>query len=457
MDIQELMALTPSNLISEIRTAKKTVDHRENLEQYEPGGHEIHDPTKRKPKKIETGQGTEIRDVSRLSMPFQKIIVDRAAAFLVGEGITIQSQPDGDVQEMMIQMLERTWHNNKLDYKTRQMARIWMSETEVAELWWFDEKGEVWEGIDLPTGGDVRLRMQVLAHSLGDSLYPYFDEYGDMVAFGHGYRVNKTDHFDIYTANKVMRYIYKSGWQQEEDRVNKLGKIPVVYYKKDQPEWADVQPLIDRYETMISNFADANDYFASPMVKIKGKVEGFAGKGEQGKLITMDENADASYLTWDQAPEAIRLEKETLQELIFSMTQTPDISFKQMKGLGNLSGVALKMMFLDAKLKTLKHQEEFGEGLQRRLNIIKKGMSLVSTTVEGAINMVVEPGFCFYLPDNEKELIDTLLSATGNRAVMSRKNAVAQNPLVSDAEKEMEDIQDEDAEQFGNIFPEEGV
>jgi len=454
MDIQELMSLSPSNLISEIRTSKKTVDHRENLEQYEPGDHRVHDPTKRRPKTIKTDRGTEIQDVSRLSLPFQKIIVDRAAAFLVGEGVTLGANPDGDTQEKMIAMLERTWHDNKLDYKTRHMARAWMSETEVAELWWFDEKPGTWDGVDLATGGEVRMRMQVLAHSLGDHIYPYFDEYGDMVAFGHGYRVNKKDHFDVYTAERILKYTYQAGWIQEEDRDNKLGKIPVVYYKKDQPEWADVQPLIERYETMISNFADANDYFASPMVKIKGEVKGFAEKGEQGKILAMEPDADASYLTWDQAPEAIRLEKETLQELIFSMTQTPDISFKQMQGIGQLSGVALKMMFLDAKLKTLKHQEQFGEGIQRRINILKKGMSLVSTVVEGAVNMVVEPQFHFYLPDNQKEFIDTLLAATGNRAVMSRKSAVALNPLVTDAEKEMEDINEDDAGQFGNIFDE---
>ena len=452
MDIRELLTRTANEIVSEIRTSKKTINHRVNLEQYEPAQHDIHDATKRRPKTITTDRGTEIRDVARLSLPFQKIIVDRAAAFLIGEGLDLQAQPDGDTQQRMMDMMWRTWHDNKLDYKTRQMARIWMSETEVAELWYFDEKPELWDGMNISPGGKQRMRMQVLAYSLGDHIYPYFDEYGDMMAFGRGYKVNKREYFDVYTAEEIIKYEYKDGWQEYERSVNLLGKIPVVYYTKEQPEWADVQPLIDRYEAMLSNFADANDYFASPMVKVRGQVKGFAEKGEQGKIITMEENADASYLTWDQAPTAIQLEKETLQELIYSMTQTPDISFKQMQGIGNLSGIALKMMFLDAKLKTFKHQEEFGEGIQRRVNLIKAGMALISTSVDGATSMHVEPKFNFYLPENETETINMLMAATGNRAVMSRKTAVGLNPLVLDEIKEMENINEDDAGQFGNLF-----
>jgi len=449
----EIEDKTPRQIISEVTSQKKPIDHRANLNEYYPDGHAIHDRSKRRDKVIKTDKGTELAPVARLPLSFQKLIVDRAAAFLAGDGIDIISSPDTDAERLIVEMIRRTWHDNKIDYKTRQMARIWMSEQEVAELWYFEDK-DVWG--DMGFQGP-RMRVQVLSHSLGDILYPYFDDYGDMIAFGREYVIDKVRYFEVYLQDLKITYRKDTDWTEVERKKNMLGKIPVIYYYRDNTEWGDVQNLIERYETMISNFADANDYFASPMVKVKGKVDGFAEKGEQGKLITMDENADASYLTWDQAPEAIRLEKDTLQELIMSMTQTPDISFKQMQGIGNLSGIALKMMFLDAKLKTLKHQEEFGEGVQRRINLIKKGMTLINTSVGNAVNLQVEPEFKFYLPSNDQEMINMLSTAAGNRAIMSRKTAVGMNPFVMDAEKEMEDIADEDAAQFGNIFPEEDV
>lgn len=444
---------TPREIIAEVTSQKKAINHKDNLKQYDPKGHAIHDHTKRQDKVINTEKGSQLAPVARLSLSFQKLIVDRAAAFLVGDGIGLTASPDTDAERLIMDMIYRTWHDNKINYQTRQMARIWMSEQEVAELWYFDDKN-IWS--DMGFEG-TRMRMQVLSHSLGDTLYPYFDEYGDMTAFGREFVSEEVRYFEVYLNDEIITYRKDTDWTEADRKENMLGKIPIVYYYRETTEWSDVQNLIERYETMISNFADANDYFASPMVKIKGKVDGFAEKGEQGKLITMGENADASYLTWDQAPEAIRLEKDTLQELIMAMTQTPDISFKQMQGIGNLSGIALKMMFLDAKLKTLKHQEEFGEGVQRRINLIRKGMTLVNTAVGVAANLQVEPEFRFYLPSNDQETINMLSTAAGNRAIMSRKTAVRVNPFVADPDQELEDIADEDAAQFGNIFPEEDV
>ena len=392
-------------------------------------------------------------DVARLSIPFQEIIVDRAAVFLVGEMIKIIAQPESEQEQLMVEMLKKTWFDNKLDYQTRELARKWMSETEVAELWYFRDKNDLWRGLNLGAGGKFSMRMQVLSHSNGDTLYPYFDQYGDMIAFGRGYRVNKVEHFDLYTDKVIRKYEKKLNWTYTEEK-NRLEKIPIIYYHREKPEWANVQHLIERFETMLSNFADSNDYFASPMVKIKGVVKGFAEKGEQGKLITLEKDADAEYLTWDQAPEAIRLEKDTLQELIYSQTQTPDISFAQMKGLGNITGIALKMMFLDADLKAKKHLENFGEGVQRRINLLKKGMSLIATQTEPALGLQIEPEFTFYLPQNEQEIVNILTTAAGSRPIMSQETAVNLNPYVMNGQKELEKIKEDQAGEFGNIFDE---
>lgn len=455
MDIEELLQKTPNEIVNEVRSKKKSIDHQTYLDQYDPEQHEIHNKVTRPKKTIKTDDGgTRFVDVARLSIPFQQIIVDRAAAFLIGEGITLVSQPDTDQENTLYDMMKKTWFENKLDYLSKEMARIWMSETEVAELWHFREKPETWAGMGLSDSVKMAMSVQVLAHSKGDSLYPYFDERGDMIAFGRGYKVNKEDRFDLYTAEKITRFTKKSNWIGEEEK-NPLGKIPIIYYSRQRTEWAHVQHLIERFETMLSNFADSNDYFASPMVKIKGEVKGFAQKGEQGKLITLEENADADYLTWDQAPESIRLEKETLQELIFSMTQTPDISFAQMKGIGNITGIALKLMFLDADLKAKKHLENFGQGMQRRINLLKKGITIVNTATEQAAGLQIEPEFRFYLPENEQELINMLVTAAGNRAIMSRKTAVSFNPYVLDVEKELENINEDEAGEFGNLM--EGV
>ncbi len=451
--IEDLLTKKPNDVINFLKGKSK--DTSEYLKQYDPQQHKVKDPQIRKDKPIKTESGTSLVEVARLPVPFQKLIVDRAASFLIGEGVGLIADPNTDQEKILLQMLKKTWHDNKLDYKTREIARLWMSETECAEYWWFEDDSELWQGMGLPTvAGKAKMNTQVWAKSKGDLLCPVFDEFDKLKAFGRGYKVGKKEHFDLFTETELIYYRKDDNWTEIDRKENLLEKIPVIYYDRDRPEWHDAQDLIERFETLISNFADRNDYFGSPMIVVKGKVTGFAEKGEQGKMITAEQDAEINYLTWDQAPESIKLEKDTLQELIFAVTQTPDISFQQMKGLGaNISGIALELMFLDAMLKALKHQEIFGEIMQRRINLLKKGMTLISTSLEKVSGFMIEPEFTFYMPRNLQEQINMLVTATGGRAIMSRKTAVENNPFVVNSETEFEDIKDDEAGDFGNILP----
>ena len=77
-----------------------------------------------------------------------------------------------------------------------------------------------------------------------------------------------------------------------------------------------------------------------------------------------------NYVSWQNAPESVKLEIETPLKMIYTITQTPDISFDAVKGLGAISGIALKLLFMDAHLKVQDKREIFDDYLQRRVNII---------------------------------------------------------------------------------------
>jgi DNA-binding Xre family transcriptional regulator len=50
-------------------------------------------------------------------------------------------------------------------------------------------------------------------------------------------------------------------------------------------------------------------------------------RGESGAILQLEgENADAKYLSWEHAPESVKLEIETLLRMIYTITQMPDIS-----------------------------------------------------------------------------------------------------------------------------------
>ena len=287
-------------------------------------------------------------------------------------------------------------------------------------------------------------------------LYPYFDETGDMLAISRQYEIKdnqgvKHTYFETYTDREHRLWNLEGNqWKMQEGypKENAIGKIPVIYGQQPAVEWEDVQNLIDRLEKLLSNFADTNDYHAAPKIFTTGTILGWAKKGESGAVIEGEEGATAQYLSWAQAPESVKLEIETLLRMIYTITQTPDISFDSVKGLGSISGVALKLLFMDAHLKVQDKMEIFDDYLQRRLAIIQAFLAQMNAKnkdfVSACDSLSIEPEIVPYMIEDEAAKVSTLLAATGQKAIVSRKTAVQQLGWVNDTEAEIEQIEDDE-------------
>jgi SPP1 family phage portal protein len=424
------------------------VKYEDCAKQFDVSKHDVMDSTKRQDKPTKEGSVK----VSRLPVPFQNLIVERSVAFLVGHPVQLSAKTTNDNQKIIVDMVQSIWDKCKLDYKNKEIARILFSECEVAELWYFTKEYTWWEALKqkLGFGGDLNIRMKVLANSLGDSLYPYFDEKGDMTAFSREYVViegeKSVTYFEVYTDTGIIKFMNDGKWSLVSKDKNILGKIPIVYYYQPTPDWHKVQNIIERYEKTISNFPDTNDYFGSPTLILEGKVSGMADKESTGKAVKLEAGAKAYYLTWPQGPESIKVETEIEEKLIYTMTQTPNISFDQMKGIGNIAGSAFDMLFMDPHLKASNNEERIGSGFQRRINILKAAAGKIFVKVEKDVDTIsIKPKFEYYLPKDDKGTIDMLVSATGGKAVLSQKRATELNPCVVNADDEYKAIQEEDS------------
>ncbi len=460
MTIDELKLLLPDFKALQPKLVEMAKDDKvikAAKKQYDPTAHDIFDTSKRPDKTFKDDDEREsIVRVTRLAVPFQKQIVSRAAQFLCGNPIELSATTDDEQKKVLLEAVKKVWEDNKLDYKSKQLAKLMMSETEAAELWYVEElspeeKEDYWEG---KLKASFKLRMRILANSLGDSLYPVFDATGDMIAFGRGYKIgDKDEYLDVYTQDKIFKGVKTGGadWVVDE-KPNLYKKIPVIYYSQDDVEWKDVQSMIDRFEVQLSNHADVNDYFGSPLVAVTGKVLSFSKKGETGKLLELEQNSKVEYITWDQAPASVKLEMETLLKLIFDGSDTPIISFEQMKGLGVFSGIALKMLFLAAHMKASDKVEIFGESIQRRINFIKSIIGQIDTSIS-KVKLTIKPKFEFFLPKNDMEKIEAITQSVTSK-IISKKTAISLNPLVEDAVAEEVIIGDESKGSLDDAFNE---
>jgi hypothetical protein len=175
MEIAEFQQLTDNfkelqrKIVAEQAIKLKTV--ATYLDQYDPERHDITDKAKRPDKVIEDADGNKsLVEVTRLPIPYQKKIVLTRATFLCGNPVQLVSQPADTTQESLMEVLQKTWDDNKLDYESKGLAKTLMSETEVAELWYTEaiEPGYWKDTANDTEAVKFRLRMKILSNGAGD-------------------------------------------------------------------------------------------------------------------------------------------------------------------------------------------------------------------------------------------------------------------------------------------------
>lgn len=471
MKIVEITSSEDQSVVINELKSKRYLDQpdiEKSKKQLDPLEHDVFNKAKHPDKKVKIGEddaavnkvittedserGYRLEPVARIAVSLQKLIVKRAVAFLFGNAVEMNAEPKGDNQKLVLKALKRILYDVKSKSLNRKVARQVMSCTEVAELWYPVEKPNK----DYGFSSKYKLRVAVFSPLLGDELYPYFDQSGDMVAFSRSF--TRTDHnkvkrqyFETYTDEEHMLWESGStGFVPVESYPKKIeiGKIPIIFANQPAVEWEDVQVLIDRLEKLLSNFADTNDYHASPKIFVTGTVTGFSKKGEAGAIIEGDENATAEYLAWQNAPESVKLEIETLLRLIYTLTQTPDIAFDSVKGLGAISGVALKLLFMDAHLKVADHCEVFDEFMQRRVNVIKAFIGKFSTALASDCDALqVEPEIVPFMIEDDKARIELITTANGGKPVISQRLSAKLAQLSQDSEADFAQIEEEAAKE----------
>ncbi len=462
------------DVIRELKSGRQTAlpDIEAAKRSINPELHAINDPLIRKDKlvKVDTddanaqqiitvdnGTGTfRIEKVARIKLALQKLIIKRSVAFLFGNNVMYGTETANLQQELVMGAFKRILRDNKCNAIDREIARTIFGYKECAELWYPVPLQRQSNRYGFPCS--FKLRCAIFSPEKGDTLYPYFDETGDMTAFSRAYsRKNKEDrqidYFDTYTDSSHYLFIRQ---QSEGEYViaegypkkNPIRKIPIVYGHQDYFETQDVDSLIDRLELLLSNFADTNDYHASPKIFVKGELKGFSKKGEAGAIIEGEDGSEAYYLAWANAPESVKLEIETLLKMINMLTQNPDISFDTVKGLGQLSGTALKLLFMDAHLKVQDKREIFDDYLQRRANVIKAYIGQFNTQLEAVCDeMDIEPEITPYMLTNEMDELNYWLTANGNKPIVSQEESIEKSGISNNPKETYEKLKDEESRQ----------
>lgn len=143
-----------------------------------------------------------------------------------------------------------------------------------------------------------------------------------------------------------------------------------------------------------STTGDTNNYFSDPIATATADViDSMVDPAKPGKLIQLaGEKSRFEYVNPPQASQTRDAEKKDLHDSILFDTMTPDFDVEKMRGLGSLSGVAIKNAMTLGYIKRDNRLETYSELLERLINVIKGILKFMHPELADKIDALVIEG-----------------------------------------------------------------
>ncbi|WP_106832321.1 phage portal protein [Parabacteroides pacaensis] len=394
-------------------------------------------------------------DPNRIALPLEQDIVNIQTAFTVGTEPKMDCSP-AESEKGIFEALRQVLKKNKIKYQNRKIVRSWLSEQECAEYWYVTKDDGFWTKLKVKVANlfgkampQYKLRSVLWSPFRGDKLYPFFDDSGDMVAFSREYKKKDLDDHEItcfmtVTGDMVYQWELDKGWEMVTAFKHGFKKLPILYCYRPEAYCEKIKTIRVRLEKLLSSYADCIDYHFFPILKLFGEVEKFTGEFRNRVVQLTGENADAAYLTWNQASDPVKVEFENHFNQAYALTNTPRISFDQLKGSGNaLSGVSFRYVFMGAHMAVENSAEEIGAFMQRRVNFLVSALGSINTNFEKASETIdVEVEIVPYMIDNIDDKVTTAVSAVSG-GVWSRREGIMFAGNADRIDEELKEIEEQ--------------
>ena len=383
--------------------------------------------------------------VNRITHDRIAYIINKAVAFACGNPLEVSYS--GDNVDAVREEIEAVMAANKESSLNRRFCRALFTFREAAEIWYLEEDGNI--------------RCHIVSPMYGDTLYPIVDRKRKMQGFAYSNKFMQdgveVEELVYYTRESTrVFHCIKGDWsevEQEKPKPNIWGKIPVCYTNQEEADFEGVLPSIYRLERSSSNLADSVDDNAFPDKLFKGDFKGQIETPGKGGKYTANGDADIKVVESAQGSNLIKLDLEENKSIVNTLSQTPDLSLENLKGLGIQSGAAMDRLFIDARLKVEDKREYLDEHFTRRYNIVKamvcKKRSIDPDSIQ--IEVSVTP----YVPTDYYAEIEKILAL---RSFMPQRYVIGEfkkrlDPSI-DVDEIMQWIEEEQKFEYGGSLME---
>lgn len=452
MPMDEITAILDStrpvdNIINDLKEKSVCVPSWDKLiKDYEPTMHDIVTDTVTRQNKVRS-DGT-VEQASRIYVGLEKLLTKRITEFMYSIPVkriyhNIEGNP---TRQQIAKAIEAIYKYARIDSENIKRGNAYFASCEVFTIWYTVESPNTLYGFT----SKYKLKCKTYSPMDGVKLYPLLDELGDMIAMSFEYtkkvKNEQITFFETYTAN--MHYKWKqegSGWELVKSEPVAILKIPGVYAYCSVPIYHGLSYIRKEIEYTLSRNSDVIAYNSAPILKIAGGIKGSENRGESRRVYRVEQNGDVAYVSWAQSIEALKYHVDTLVKLFWSQSQMPDISFENMKSLGNIGFDARQTLLTDAHLKVGDESGAWIEAFERECSVIKAFLKMMNVTWKGEVdNVEVEHVITPFIQNDEKSEIEKWVTASGGKAVVSQLEAIKNLGISTDPQETLSQIQKED-------------
>lgn len=418
------------------------------VKEYDPEKH----PVVTEPTYQDVAEKGGIDKVTRVTYDLQRLAVNRMKELCFGIPVKRVYDTHGNAQEQeAADIIEAILERNRIDSVNIDRAGRLFASCEVMTLWYGVNQPNNYYGVDSP----LKLRCATYSPMDGDTIYPLFDERGDLVALSIEYTrtigEDKVTFFDTYTDDRHVKWSNKEGWHVLENEEITIGKIPGIYAYRPTPIWENTSRLVYEMEWAMSRNGNYLRKNSRPLLAVFSDdgamvYEGAPGQDKAFKDVAQfPQGARIEYVTWNQSIENLKFHLSELRQQFFTQLQLPDWSYESMKS-APMSGESRKQLFIDAQLKVKDESARLLEFLDREINVLKAFVKVIAPSLAQDVDAlgvasIITP---FMLGAKEDE-VTMLANATGGKPIMSQKTAIERLGVVKDADEELAQINAEAA------------
>lgn len=438
-------------IISDLKRCPKNVQPWEvSSKFFIPENHPIKaDPTLRpKPKSIKGRRVLPAKIVYPLEMVESRRMTQLAFSIPVKRDYTLGTEEEEE--KNFKEAIENVYKSVRIDGVNSQRMYAYFASCEAVTIWYIVEGDTEHNKYGYPTKAKIRCLSYSPMPSKYTNIkqatfYPYFDDYGDLLALSLEYETVNGDstsrHFDCLTKDNTYYFaVVDNAWTSTVVK-NPLGKIAGVYICRPLPIYYGIDDLRNECEFNLSRESDIIGKNSSPIMKITGDLKGDdRPTGDSAREVyQLEQGGNIDMLSPQFDTQKIGAYLKQLDNKVEEITQLPNLSMENLRGLGQMSADSRRTLLMDAHQKVTDESNIMIWFLDREFSVLKSIVAETNPKWKKYVDTLsCEQIITPFMQNDKESTVDLYMKAAGT--LVSQKTAIVQTGLAPDPEAEYEAI-----------------